>query len=250
MVGSVIFDMHMHVDEVPALGWSMPASLCVESMDRAGIGAAGIMTITDMPAVNPHALELIVEACAAYPGRLYGFIRVHPWYGEESLSILERAVTRHGFRALKLHPVSTMAHPAGEESLRLIQRAAELGVPTLFHCGDDPMTTPEAIAAAAAACPTATIILGHMGGYAHTEDAIRVAERLPNVMLETSASPYPDAIVDAVRRVGARRVLFGSDGPGCLPELEVEKIRMCGLREDEERQVLGLNALELLGIPA
>lgn len=246
----MIFDMHMHVDELPGLGWSMPASQCVESMDRAGIGAAGIMTITDMPEVNPHALELIAEACAAYPGRLYGFIRVHPWYGEESVAILERAVTRHGFRALKLHPVSTLAQPGGQESVRLIRRAAELGVPTLFHCGDDPMTSPEAIAVAAAACPSARIILGHMGGYAHTEEAIRVAERLPNVLLETSASPYPNKIADAVRRVGAERVLFGSDGPGCSPELEVAKIRMCGLSEGEERRVLGLNALELLGIAA
>lgn len=246
----MIFDMHMHVDELPGLGWSMPAQRCVEAMDRAGIGAAVIMTVTDMPEINPQALELIADACAEHPGRLFGFMRVHPWYGDEAVAILDRAVTRHGFRGLKLHPVSTLAQPGGTESVRLIRRAAELGVPTLFHCGDDPMTTPEAIAVAAQACPEATIILGHMGGYAHTEEAIRVAERLPNVLLETSANPYPDRIADAVRRVGAERVLFGSDGPVCSPELEVEKIRMLGLSEHDERRVLGANALELLGIGA
>lgn len=246
----MIFDMHMHVDELPGLGWSMPAQRCVEAMDRAGIGAAVIMTVTDMPEINPQALELIADACAEHPGRLFGFMRVHPWYGDEAVAILDRAVTRHGFRGLKLHPVSTLAQPGGTESVRLIRRAAELGVPTLFHCGDDPMTTPEAIAVAAQACPEATIILGHMGGYAHTEEAIRVAERLPNILLETSANPYPDLIADAVRRVGAERVLFGSDGPVCSPELEVEKIRMLGLSEHDERRVLGANALELLGIEA
>ena len=45
----------------------------------------------------------------------------------------------------------------------------------------------QAIARAAEACPEATIILGHMGGYFHVEEAIDAAERHPNLVLETSA---------------------------------------------------------------
>ncbi len=243
----MIIDMHMHVDELPGLGWSMPASLCVEAMDAAGIDKAIIMTVTDIPEVNPDALELIAGECEAYDGRLIGFARIHPWY-DGSVAVLDRAVTELGFGGLKLHPVSTLAQPSGAESVRLIRRAGELGVPTLFHCGDDPMTTPLAIAEAAALCPESIIILGHMGGYGHTEEAIRVAEAHPNIVLETSASPYPDKIVDAVARVGAERVIFGSDGPVCSPSLELEKIRMCGFPAATEELILGGNARGLLGI--
>lgn len=243
----MIIDMHMHVDELPGMGWSMPASDCIEAMDAAGIEAAVIMTITDIPEVNPEALELIASECDRYKDRLYGFARIHPWYSD-SVEVLDRAVMKHRFRGLKLHPVTTLAQPSGAESLRLIRRAGELGVPTLFHCGDDPMTTPLAIALAAKECPEAQIILGHMGGYGHTEEAIRVAETYPNIILETSACPYPNKIVEAVGRIGADRVIFGSDGPVASPTLEVEKIRMCGFAPDIEALILGGNAEALLGL--
>ena len=215
-------------------------------LDEAGIDRGVVMTIVDAPEVNPDALELVAEACAAYPGRLDAFARIHPWYGDRSLALLDRALGELGFKGLKLHPVSTIAHPSGAETIRLIRRAAERFAPTLFHCGDEPLTTPLAVAHAAAACPEATIILGHMGGYVHVDEAIDVAERFPNLVLETSAMPYPEKIRSAVDRLGPERVLFASDGPACSPLLELEKIRLAGLDAGAERLVLGGNAERIL----
>jgi hypothetical protein len=45
----VIIDAHMHVDDIPALGWKMEADLCVRRMDEAGIDLGVIMTIVDAP---------------------------------------------------------------------------------------------------------------------------------------------------------------------------------------------------------
>jgi predicted TIM-barrel fold metal-dependent hydrolase len=224
----VIVDAHLHVDDVPALGWQLDVSQCIGRMDEAGIARGVVMTIVDAPAVNPGAIELIAEACAQFPDRLDAFARIHPWYGDESARLLERAFDL-GFKGLKFHPVSTIAHPAGEETLRLIRIAAAHNAPTLFHCGDEPMATPLAVARAAAACPDATVILGHMGGYFHVDEAIEAAERRPNLVLETSAMPYPAKIREAVDRVGAARVLYASDGPACSPRIEVEKVRLAGL---------------------
>ncbi len=241
----MIVDAHLHVDDVPALGWKMEAALCIDRMDEAGIDKGIIMTIVDAPAVNPDAIGLIADACAEYPDRLWAFARVHPWYAE-SAALLERAFEL-GFKGLKLHPVSTIAHPSGEDTLRLMRIAAAHGAPTLFHCGDEPMTTPLAVAAAAQEVPEAQVILGHMGGYFHVDEAIEVAERVPNVILETSAMPYPAKIKQAVKRVGADRVIYGSDGPVCSPRLEVEKVRLAGLDTSTERLVLADNALRLVG---
>src|SRR5262249_13430088 len=141
---------------------------------------------------------------------------------------------------------STIAHPAGDDTIRLIRRAAERSAPTLFHCGDEPLTTPLAVARAAEACPEATIILGHMGGYVHVAEAIGVAERFPNLVLETSAMPYPEKIRAAAERIGPERVVYASDGPACSPLLELEKVRLAGLDETAERLVLGGNAERIL----
>ena len=203
------------------------------------------MTIVDAPEVNPDAIGLIADACARYPGRLEAFARIHPWYGDRSVALLERAFEL-GFKGLKLHPVTTIAHPAGEETLRLIRVAAAHHAPTLFHCGDEPMTTPLAVARAAEACPEATIIFGHMGGYFHVDEAIMVAEKYENIVLETSAMPYPAKIREAVDRIGPDRVMYASDGPACSPRIEIEKVRLARLATSAEELVFAGNALRLL----
>lgn len=242
----MIIDFHMHIDEIPSLDWHMTVEWCIQRMDEASVDAALVFTIVDWPEVDDQALQRIANACAAHPSRLYGLARVHPWYGNRAVEGLEHAISQMGFKGLKLHPVTTISHPASEDSLKLIRKAAEHNAPTLFHCGDEPLTTPLAIAEAARACPEATIILGHMGGYMHVAEAIRVAEAYPNVMLETSAMPYPHMIKEAVDQLGAARILYASDGPVCSPRLEVEKVRLAELDPVAERMVLGENAQRLL----
>ncbi len=243
----MIVDFHTHVDEAPAFGWIDPPDKVVALLDRAGIDSAVIMTYTDLPGLNPQALEYIVEAAERFPGRLVPFVRLNPNYTDDVPHLVRRAV-EWGVRGVKLHPTTTLAHPAGEATLALLRQCADLRLPVLFHCGDDPYTTPQAIALGAEQAPATAVVLGHMGGYLHVDEAITMAERHPNLYLETSAMPYPHKIAEAVGRVGAERVIFGSDGPGCNPALEVAKVRMVGLEPDAERLVLGGNAARLLGL--
>ena len=95
----MIIDAHLHVDDVPALGWQMKAELCVRRLDEAGVDAGIVMTITDWPEVNPNSLELVAGACATYPDRLYAFARMHPWYGDEAFEAFEAVFT--DFRCFK-----------------------------------------------------------------------------------------------------------------------------------------------------
>jgi uncharacterized protein len=152
-----------------------------------------------------------------------------------------------GFRGLKLHPVSTLAHPADPPTTALLRQAAGLGVPALFHCGDGPFTTPLELEHAAAGVPEASTIFGHMGGYFHVADAIEVARRRPNAYLKTSVMPRPDLVRRAVTDLGPERVLFASDGPGCDPRLEVHKVSRASLSERERELVFSANVLRLWG---
>jgi predicted TIM-barrel fold metal-dependent hydrolase len=243
----VIIDFHTHVDEAPAFGWIDPPEKIVELLDDALIDRAVIMTYTDLPGLNPLALEYIVEAAGRFPDRLIPFVRLNPSFSDAAGPLLDRAVEL-GVRGVKLHPTTTVAHPAGDATVALLRRCADLGLPVLFHCGDDPYTTPQAIGLAAEAVPGCSIVLGHMGGYLHVHDAIEEADRHPNLFLETSAMPYPARIVEAVERVGPERVLFGSDGPGCNPALELDKVRRLGFPPSVEQQLLGDTARRLLGM--
>jgi predicted TIM-barrel fold metal-dependent hydrolase len=243
----VIIDFHTHVDEAPAFGWIDPPDKIVRLLDEAGIDLAVAMTYTDLPGLNPDALDYILAAVDRFPDRLVAFVRLNPNYRAEAAAFLDEAIER-GARGLKLHPTTTLAHPADDATIELLRRCGELDVPALFHCGDDPYTTPQTFAFAAEAAPDCSIVLGHMGGYLHVEDAINVAEAHDNIFLETSAMPYPPMILAAADAIGPERLLFGSDGPGCNPALELAKVRQAGLSPDAERLVIGANAARLLKV--
>ena len=241
-----IIDAHAHVDDQDQIGYVHTAEALLAEMDVAGVDVAVIMTMTDAPAVSDHGVELIHEVIGRFPGRFEAYVRVHPFYGDEAERLVVRAIRDLRFSGLKLHPVTTLAHPAQEPTLRLIRAAARLGAPTMIHCGDEPLTTPLELEQVALRVPEATIVLGHMGGYNHGADAIEVAERQPNVLLETSASPDPGRIGEAVRRLGAERVIFASDAPGCSQALELAKVQAVRLSPRDERRVLFDNQRALL----
>ena len=58
-----------------------------------------------------------------------------------------------------------------------------------------------------------------------------------------------DLLEEAVRRAGARKVLFGSDGPWLHPGVELAKVRLLGLSAVDEARVTGKNVLTLLAAP-
>jgi len=70
--------------------------------------------------------------------------------------------------------------------------------------------------------------------------------RYPNVYVDPSAVRQFDYLVQAVRRAGPRKLLFGSDGPWMHPGLELHKIRLLGLPPEKEGLVLGGNMLRFL----
>src|SRR5262249_49711736 len=63
---------------------------------------------------------------------------------------------------------------------------------------------------------------------------------------DTSGVRRFDYLVEAVKRAGSRKLIFGSDGPWLHPGLELHKIRLLGLPHDQEARILGGNALRLL----
>jgi uncharacterized protein len=69
--------------------------------------------------------------------------------------------------------------------------------------------------------------------------------RLPNLFADTAGVRYFDIIVDAVRRAGPHKILFGSDGPLLHLGVEISKIHALQLPPPAAGLVLGRNILRL-----
>jgi predicted TIM-barrel fold metal-dependent hydrolase len=241
----MIIDSHTHVDLVESWGWMDPPEAILELMDEANVDRAIIMTYRDATGPDDPATNYIQNAVTKYPDRLIGYVRRNP-NAPGAIEALDQAIGDYKMKGLKLHPVSYVGFPFGEATLRLIRRAAQYSAPVLFHTGDEPLALPEEVAEAARLVPEATVIMAHLGGYFHNEAVISIADSLPNVYVDTSAVPYPWMIRRAVDAFGAERVLYASDGPGCPPILEVEKVRLSGLTMDEEELVFAGNIKRLI----
>src|SRR5262249_17976820 len=101
--------------------------------------------------------------------------------------------------------------------------------------------------------PDVDFIIPHLGSFADDWRAhvqlIDQLVRFPNVYTDTAGVRRFDYLVEAVRRAGPRKVLFGSDGPWLHPGVELAKIRMLGLTAHAEQLICGGNLLRLIRRP-
>lgn len=235
-----IIDAHAHIG-----GTDTPDRL-IGLMDEVGIARAVVTTYADVPGPG-DALGQLRDAVARYPDRLIGFPRMDPRYGRRAVELFARSVRDEGMRGLKLHPVSNLSFPYERTTLALLDRAAELDVPVLIHSGDELLCTPQEIAEAARQT-RATILMAHIGGYQNAHAALEAAVQNDNIRLETSACPYPSVIQAAVDQLGAERVVYGSDMPPANPRVELAKIEILDLTDDQREMILGRNIAELVNI--
>jgi hypothetical protein len=98
--------------------------------------------------------------------------------------------------------------------------------------------------------PDVNFIIPHLGSFADDwrvhQQVVDQLVRFPNVYGDTSSVRRFDYIVQAVKRAGPHKVLFGSDGPWLHPGVDIHKIRLLGLPQHKEALILGSNALRLL----
>ncbi len=243
-----IIDMHAHVDVCEPLNWFDTGEKLVKLMDEAGIEKAVVSAYLNLPGPDNSCADRLWDSIEPYADRFMMFVRMDPWFGERCIKFLEELCERYPVRGVKLHPAHYTLYPYGQLTVDLCKRAGELGLPVLFHCGDEMMCLPLQIGELAKKCPDTIIIMAHMGGFAHTRDAIEMAKRYPNVYIDTSEVPLVKEIKWCVDELGAKRVLFGTDAPFCDPMVEIKKVLLAGLTEEQLDHIMYKNAVRLMGL--
>jgi uncharacterized protein len=239
----MVIDCHCHAgkgDQMTA-PWNTdaPIEVYLRRARAAGIDKTVVFGPfhTDYSVANAQLARIV----ARYPQRLIGFAFVHAARDAGRIfPMVERAVRQWHFRGIKLHGYEAM--PTRE----VCEVARAFRLPLLA----DVVGRAEVVDMLAPQYPDVTFIIPHLGSFADDWRAHqRVIEQLvryPNVYTDTSAVRRFDYIVEAVKRAGSRKVLFGSDGPWLHPGLELAKVRLLKLPANEENLILGGNALRLL----
>ena len=214
-----IIDVHAHIGSFR--GYDLRTETLLNNLTRHSIRVALISNIDG--AALPGTTQNLDETTAnnatlatvqAHPGLLLGLAWARPVDGNPQN--LEAFLRDYGFVGVKLHP--EMNHfPADDERVdKYLELCDRYEAPAVFHC-DRPGSNaaPDRIYAVARRHPSVPIILYHMSFGGEHDAAINVVKEAlqkgdANLYLET-AQADPAAAVRAVRELGSRRVLFGSD---------------------------------------
>jgi len=257
----MVIDLHTHVG--PGLAqhgdtWASPLKAdtgpdLVRLLDDARVDRAVVFAPLweGGSFVDPNytqANAAVGKAAAAFPDRLIGFVRVNPNFGKEAEEDVERSLSGRGMQGMMLHPDWECFYPNDSSVHRLLELAQRFNVTVAFHSGESDYyghSGPAHFLTLARRFPRLNIILKHMG-YRLAEDAIAVARECPNIYLET-AGTFTSNVLKAITRLGADRVIFGSDTPYHSPKVESMKIsHLPTVSDADKRKVLGENLARLL----
>jgi len=238
----MIIDCHCHAGRGDGMTapWDTDAPLerYLERARRAGIDRTVLFAAfhSDFAVAN-HEVARIVRS---RPDRFYGFAFVDPVHDRGRIARMVRiAVRNYGFCGIKVHRYH------GDMTREVCDVARQFRLPVLY----DVMGKVSSIEMFASRFPDVPFIIPHLGSFkddwrAHTA-IIDQLVRYPNVFTDTSGVLRFDLLEEAVRRAGAHKMLFGSDGPWLHPGVELAKVRELRLSAEDERLVLGGNWLRI-----
>ena len=239
----MIVDSHCHAGKGDGLTgpWDTAASLnkYLLRATRAGITHTVLFAAFHSDyAIANREVARIVSSC---PDRFFGFAFVNASHDRGRVQTLVRqAVEEFGFVGIKLHRYDA---PISRE---VCEVARAFSLPVIY----DVMGAVSVCELLAEEYPDVNFIIPHLGSFADDWRAqvtlIDHLVRHPNIHTDTAGVRRFDILAQAVRRAGARKILFGSDGPWLHPGVELAKARALGLSRSNETLVLGDNFLRLI----
>ncbi len=224
-----------------------------ELMARDGVDMSVVLpiatTVTQSGSINRFAAEI--------NGRngLISFGSVHPL--QEDWAEVLTQVKASGLPGIKLHPEYQKTNIDAPESVRILQRCAELDLTVVLHTGADigmppPVhCAPKQLRTALEQAPGAKVVAAHMGGWRMWDDAEKYLVGMP-LYLDTSFSITQMDPVQTRRIIenhGPDRVLFGTDSPWEAPRNTLAALDRLGLKPEETKKILYKNAVKLLNLP-
>ncbi len=245
-----IIDLHAHLG--PYFNMHIPASSAsaiVKAMDSCGIDKAMISTTLSWDSDLVLGNSMMLEAVAAHPGRLYGACSVSGHYPELSLAELDRTFAARDVVMVKIHPSGSRCRLNDRRMNGIFDFAARRHLLVLVHTwlDNDPYGNQDIFAGVAADYPEIPWLMAHSGGPFGSVHAVELARQAENILLDITLSMCPAQQIEFfVREVGSERVIFGTDNPFIDPRLQVGRVALADISDQDKLNIFGINARRLI----
>ncbi|WP_375490391.1 amidohydrolase family protein [uncultured Jatrophihabitans sp.] len=212
----------------------------------------------------PVSSEEIAQQCARHNDVLIPFGSVDPLRGAPAVEQATRLVRDYGVQGFKFHPSLQGFAPNEPQFRPLWSRLEELGVPALFHTGQNGIgaglpggrgiklrySDPLLLDDIAADFPQLTVILAHPSVPWQAE-AISMATHKANVFVDLSGwrpKYFPPELVRAAGGILRDKVMFGSDYPLITPQRWLADAAELGWPDEVQPRIRKLTAARVLGL--
>ena len=253
-----VLDIHVHpLNCFGSCGVASPAEDAERLIAAARRSGVTRMCVFSLHETTPHeptpgqcrqANDYVLRLRDAQPETILPFCYVTPAFPDEAVAEIERCVGDHGMAGVKLWVARRATDPGLDP---IMEAAVATDVPVLQHAwlkttGNLPgESTPFDVADLARRHPAARIIMAHLNGVGHR--GLEAVVDVPNVVVDTSGGDPESGMVEAaVRRLGAHRVVYGSDAPIRHFGVTMNKVLGADLPDADKRAILWDNALRIL----
>lgn len=249
MTAQPVLDFHVRLAPRPGAGERLVSTLDECGLERAVVCAGGTI---DLDRLSRQLIEgghvesdadndAVLATCVGTDGRLVPFFFANPHRPAEAYR--SRAAE---FRGLEVSPAVHGVSLTDPRVAELVGVAAEFDHSVYTVCLDRPGAGVADLVGLARGFRQVNFVLGHSGIGNIDFYALTLIRDEPNILLETSGG-YTCVAEAAVNRLGAERVVFGSEYPLQHPSVELAKFQALRLPPEQWQQVAWDNAHRLLG---
>ena len=221
---NMIIDTHVHIGKM--LDFNMTEEQVLYSMEKYGISYSLVSNIEcseydhEMQPIPNELLSpqnLILEKMLRFARSNIDKIGVLSWLkirtecpdNRFKKLIDENRDIIYGF---KLHPFHSQTAPDDERLEPYYKIAAEYDLPIVSHTGGCKEASSQRLYNAARKHPELSFVMVHMDLGTDNKTALELLGMLPNLYGDTTWVPITTTL-EAVRRYGSEKILFGSDNP-------------------------------------
>ena len=259
-----VFDFHVHLYPDPLAAKAVahlterfgnpPAFDGTLGGLKSNLSKTGFCGALNLPVATKPDQVASINAWAAANNRspVYSLATLHP--DTPDIPAVLAAAKAAGFKGVKLHPEyqtftldDSRIEPAWEA-------CADLGLFVFLHAGGERVfkppyhSSPTSIAHLLARHPRLTLVAAHLGGFQMWDESEQTLVG-KNVVLDLSHTLFwmPHAqITRMVKKHGADRIVFGTDGPWQEPAKILDAFLNIPLTASEQKKILWENAARLL----
>lgn len=218
-------DTHVHIGG-DKLGFAMSEDLVTGAMKKYGIDYALVSNADasevdheqkllpkELQVSQEEALERVLKFARKNSGKIGVGVWVKPLQEKVTLR-LEKLIEDNLdiIYAIKLHPFHSNISPVDERTIPFLEMANKYKLAVVSHTGGCKNAEPVYVYEAAKMFPEVSFVMVHMGLGSDNKAALDLLGKADNLYGDTAWVPM-ETTIEAIRRYGSKKMLFGSDTP-------------------------------------